>query len=103
MKPFVGVLVFGFALAVVACKTSAAEIEIVSANATERIFRQLESSGTTLEPIRAAQVAQKPVVGLATSVLRTGALQPSSGLGQASRGLTSAEEWRRLFPRRSEK
>lgn len=58
----------------------------------------LDGSGSPAP--RSPRRSNEPRSGLQTSSLSTNALQPSSGVTSGALGLTAAEDWRRLFPRK---
>lgn len=60
------------------------------------LLRDVARRAAAGPPGEGAAWPQAPAVAL-----RTSALQPPSGLHSAARGLSSLEDWRRLFPQKA--
>jgi hypothetical protein len=91
------------ALIAVGCLTAAPKTRGADLDLIEILTKQLASSDSDENVTAQLRTidASAPSTTLQSSGLRTGTLQPSTGLHSAARGLTPIEEWRRLFPKKA--
>lgn len=107
MKPaFFAKVVALAAIANVPNASAAGEVEEQLVELLKKHLANFEAIMNAEIPV-VSDVGQKLVAGfqpvtLTGSTIQSNTLQPSTGLGSNARGLTSADDWRRMFPRKGQ-